>query len=969
MTVTLGISGTMATLTRLEDGSWTLLGEAFASGGTTDAANGNAYALTMGEDGTWSAAFVPVEMEIKGTGLTALTREDQMGYDVNGDTVPASGAGDVTVSGASYHVWKDDGMLMGARFDAAIHGDSDGDGEAFVLVGDFTTAADRPLLAEDDEDTVANELRTTLSIGGATFSVADLLGAGSASASGDSFVAAAVGEIEKARADVAALLGLSEAPDNLATAAPSTGPDTSLLGTNWAKVQTELDKLFGAGEVDLGNKPHQDDILGEIDDILEALSSGTSLAAASAEDGGGVFESLALSEADALAAFDAAASESGIVFGSTGPTRYGAVSVTERENAVSDLDYHWGTMLGTETNDDEKGAVGAFSYSTIDDVQRVWDIIHTGSAYYEGGTTAVSGTGVLYTGDIAVQVRFSSERVSGLVTNLRSAEGDAWTYQYGEVESIVLPTAENLSPNAHWSIASGNNTDQAQVTFERRAGSPQPQSVDATFQGQLLGRGDDSGSHAHGTWSVGEQSESGTATYLAGSFGAERVEDVGPTRPGTDDGSTVETLVTSNYGLDDNKWPNAFSVSDGELTVTMSKGGRTLDTTGTQTIGTAPDTREVLGATAVGKDGFEVAATDPPTVDLKVELTKLLASSGSDVNTNGPNKQVQLVVETLETLRGDLAVLQALDTRIPTSEAAAWEKVQAAFLRIFHHVPPKLADAYDEDDALGLIDQALNAFSSSANLKVALDPDGTGIFNNVTKADGTTAPSHSLIWGRQEVQMKARLSGTDYTRYGGWRVRADRYAARDAWTNYNLGDDSGNDPGLFAYSPLLPTKWQDQDDPGYPGGGSATFMGGTVALQGTVFHEGDVEVLAEWEQAWSGGKLGALTMTISNLADSDGDPVATAGGVAIETITFPGIDITHDEDSDEIVFINTKADIRLASAPLGTSVVINTDANTIKGKFVGQDVEGPLGVIGTWSVHTAAVTGATIHGAFGAERP
>ena len=241
--VTLGTSGDMVTVVMVEDGTYTLGGDPFASGGEVTADNGNVYSLTLAE-GAWSAMFVPMDVEIGGTGLTAMTREDQDGWDVDGARVPKSGTGDITVDGASFHVWHIDGDLFGARFDKAINGDSAADNDAEAgrgLAGDLTQDT-RMILSDNDEDTVANELRTSLTVGGSTFSIADLLGAGSASASGNNFVASARGEIEKIRGDVAALLGLSDT---------STIGLSGLLTARWTAINGEITKVFGASGITL----------------------------------------------------------------------------------------------------------------------------------------------------------------------------------------------------------------------------------------------------------------------------------------------------------------------------------------------------------------------------------------------------------------------------------------------------------------------------------------------------------------------------------------------------------------------------------------------------------------------------------------------------------------------------------------------------------------------------------------------
>ena len=1021
--VTLGTSGDMVTVVMVEDGTYTLGGDPFASGGEVTADNGNVYSLTLAE-GAWSAMFVPMGVEIGGTGLTAMTREDQDGWDVNGARVPKSGTGDITVHGASFHVWHIDGDLFGARFDKAINSDSAGDSDTeagFGLAGDLNKD-NRMTLTDDSEDTVANELRTGLTVGGNTFTMADLLGAGSASASGDNFVASARSAIEKIRGDVAALLGLDTAP---------TGID-GILDSRWGAIQTEVNKVFGAGKVNLGaNAPDDDDMLGEIDDILAALSSGTQFAAATDGDGSGVFKGAALSESAALEAFDANVSESRIVFGSTGETRYGAISQKEREYATSDLTY--------KDADDATaaGLVGAFSYATTNDVVRVWHIQTSGNAYYEGGTTAVSGDGTLYSGEIELEVKFSSKRVSGLVTGLQTAEGDPWQYQFGDVEAIILPTATDLDNNAHWDAS--EDAARAQVTFERRAGSPSPQTVASTFAGQLLGTGDASGDWAHGVWTVGANSASGTSRYLAGSFGASRVADTAPVRPGTDDGSGVETLATSNDWLaSDATRPNSFKVADGKLTVTMNLFERVAKDAATNSLALGsttvtnvleadpadPDGRDGAGGVVNAGLGLVVLDTDtgttglqPPTQELSVSLATLIANAGTEVNTNGPHKQVEIAVEKIETARADLAVLQALDTRITGSEEAAWKKVQTALLGIFHHVPTKVAGAYDADRALGLIDSVLNALSSSTNLKVAIDPDGTGIFNTATDGTGGDSAggpsSYSVIWGRQAVQMKAIADATDYTRFGAWRVQQDAFADGEIWRQSSITGDAGlagNRPGLFAYSPLPTTQWSSSGDPSFPLGGSATFTGKTVAMRGTTFLEGTVEVLAEWATgAWEGATadIGDLTMTISGLMNANGDPLRASSGISddfgagpinasvpegapLESVTFRNITISVDADGN-VGFEGISPGPILAFGPLGTeTVVVNWTRSTstaprapsVRGQFVGQDVDGPLAVLGTywipnWGQHPNASyivelieEGVDpIEGAFGADKP
>ena len=173
---------------------------------------------------------------------------------------------------------------MGARFDAAFDGDTDY----------ATNDLGAPLQSANDPDTPGNELRTHLLLTGtgeadeAAFSIGDLMGSSMASDKGASFVDEAVKAIEKVQADVSALLALDSKPATLDT----------ILENQWSNLERALDNIFGT-DSDAENDPtsavrttapREEDILDEFADILDALSSEDAFVAATADDGGGVFE-------------------------------------------------------------------------------------------------------------------------------------------------------------------------------------------------------------------------------------------------------------------------------------------------------------------------------------------------------------------------------------------------------------------------------------------------------------------------------------------------------------------------------------------------------------------------------------------------------------------------------------------------------------------------------------------------------
>ena len=119
--------------------------------------------------------------------------------------------------------------------------------------------------------------------------------------------------------------------------------------------------------------------------------------------------------------------------------------------------------------------------------------------------------------------------------------------------------------------------------------------------------------------------------------------------------------------------------------------------------------------------------------------------------------------------------------------------------RATHAVPSVPASQTAEFAVLSFEQLAVPQTQLSPYSQDALDRDGRGMFNCVTTNDGKSE-RRVRSGDRQEVQLKTHGGATDYTRRGVWRVRTDRYAARDAWTNFNVGDTHGNEPGSFAYS-------------------------------------------------------------------------------------------------------------------------------------------------------------------------
>ena len=500
-TAALGAEGGSATVTRAEDGSWWLGESTVASGGTTEAENEagdtNTYTLTLA-DGVWTAEYAPQALDIAGTDLQVTRDEDSGGYTVAGSSgamLPADGSGDIAVYGALYHVLMDaEGMFSGTRYDLPM-------AEGTAMKEDAIGSNELPMLSRNDRKTPADETGVTLEVVQAEFAIGELLDSGQATAAGPRLAADTLAELTKVRSQMERLV----AAERAGTFADNQASFRSLLERQWLRAQGHLRAFFGDDDLELEQELNQSRALDAFDRVVDAFSSADSLAAATEEGGSGFIQGFkTLSAANAAKAFDAEEWTGQAALGVIGAVRYGAASYVERADATK------GLSSGRRAQ--------AFAWSTVEPVRRASDVMVQGNAYYTGGTYAADNEGVLYAGDIDVQVRFGAQRVDGLVMNLaRTDTGEGWTHGFGgEVEGITLPTAR-LRRNGRWEERGG----EIRLSYESRAGGAEDLTtgVQGDFSGRLLGRETDVGVQALGAWKI---ADSGGATLLAGGFGATR---------------------------------------------------------------------------------------------------------------------------------------------------------------------------------------------------------------------------------------------------------------------------------------------------------------------------------------------------------------------------------------------------------------------------------------------------------------
>ena len=909
--------GTSVTLVTNEAGGWTLGDRTLSSGDTVEGADNaatgakNEYVLTLA-DGTWTSEYQPATMTIGGTdGLVASPRENGTGYDVGDASLPASGRGEITVDDAMYRVAKDaDGMLAGTRFDADIEGE-------VMKIDTTTTITAAPSLIADNRATDLDEKNTAVKFHTAEFSVGDLLGSGVATVDGPNIVAKARAEMVKIRARVAGLVALRR------EGGLTSNELTTQLGNQWNAADKQIEAVF-AGDRALERTTSETRVLDAFDRVIEALSSEAAFAAATLDGGPDQLQGFATrSAAAAAAAFNRRESKATARLGALGSTRFGA-AVFNQTTRVQD---GFGTAERAQ----------AFAWSTMLATRRSADVRVSGAANYAGRTHAADQAGNLYAGAIAVNVRFTREAVDGRVDGLQRADtGEPFAHGLGgAVTGIVLPTAK-LGPRATWNVTTDDSNRPGRLQYASLAGG-QPDldlSNGSTFMGRLLGRGDQAGAEAIGTWTA----KAGSTT-LAGAFGATRGADTAP--PGT-----ALTGDLASIGKTGNTWARlerkpavlAAIVSDPDATppVTVAaadvrpeiKSPNVLNTGNAKFnfVPQPPDTpaghpngqgdEYVVGnytpdrETVVDEQDWEgakgnwVSSARAEIVKKLAQLRRSIALDGADASASDTmfaNDQRQRLFTEIQTelkkvfgpgraaSTGVAEIYTGVLTRDTTRDPSSGWTAHVDY-------PVNAAGVAQDAAVLAEIEDVIEALESADAFADALADGGlfaatrTGSADLFPAADGGY-PSASAIFGRARGKLLIAADDTDYTRLGAWRHQISEHAADALSTQSYVRGDRGPELGAFAYSPLDPTAaYSDASSRQYPAGGAdgtvkATYAGKTVAAQGDLFYRGDVEASVFWSP--TAVTDSEITVEISDLEETASGELLQVGNRVLDADGAP----------------------------------------------------------------------------------
>ena len=546
-----------------------------------------------------------------------------------------------------------------------------------------------------------------------------------------------------------------------------------------------------------------------------------------------------------------------------------------------------------------EAGLGAFAYSPLEATRRV-ELPNRGGAEYLGGTVAVAPDGSFetYTGIIELLVHLSSSRVSGLIRDLRNEEGDLWRYAFGEVEYITLPSA-SLASDASFSVIAGTGN----VSYGTTLGGRRPRTVNGGFKGQILGTGSQAGEAMIGTWNISENS--GLDILISGAFGAEHQSTSSVVRPVVDDsGEVAQTFIGTR--------PDSEGL--------MQLGGQ--DGAGNEIQFAVASLFANGVADSIGDPLVSLAKGQ---IERQIRLLDLwLSIDGSNTETNRRNVW-RSANETIYT------IVFGSDRRARNPLGASYP-----------------AGTRRDSTARSTLVAAAEALSSVSRFEDAIAAGG--VFEDVADAVTNTADMFAV----REHHVRVEYRHTDYGRFGVWA----KTVATSATRGQSLAATDRLD--VFAYSPLAQSVYSVAD-PTYPAGGTAYYEGRTLAVEESAsprFYDGAIELTVEWGSRPSAGLLSA---SITELRNIDSGALVRYNNAAISEITYSGIRLSGGSGS-ATRFSSGSPSTRIVYADQVRSATRWNGSRSFAGQFVGNTSDGPVGVIGTWSLgpstNLAALNGA-----------
>ena len=418
------------------------------------------------------------------------------------------------------------------------------------------------------------------------------------------------------------------------------------------------------------------------------------------------------------------------------------------------------------------------------------------------------------------------------------------------------------------------------------------------FEGTFLGERSEAGDSVIGTWSIFESTS--RDPLLSAAFGADYDSVPASVRPVFDD--------------------------LGEVSATY--------------VGVRPDSRGNIsvGGTDENGDDLEFAVSDLYSEGVTESIGPTLVS----IAKGRIEQQIRLLDLWLEVSTSDAERNNRRNTVWDSANEILFEIIFGSNFRARNPLgasyPSDSRREPDDKEARDLLAEAVDALSSVSRFENALETDG--VFHEESDAVTDT----DLVFDVRDHEVRVEYRRTDFGRFGVWSRTVGKSAIQGA--EY----DSDNPSGAFAYSPMEQTRYFT-DDPRYPTNGSAYYDGSTVAVDdspgGPRIFEGQISLTVDW--ASEVGRA-SVTSVVQGLRTVDGGDLIRLNDTAVDQIIFSGGLRLSGGAGDGVEFDSSGPTVNIRYLDAVRPDTRWRGSRSHSGKFVGQSVDGPLGVIGTWQL-------------------
>lgn len=221
-----------------------------------------------------------------------------------------------------------------------------------------------------------------------------------------------------------------------------------------------------------------------------------------------------------------------------------------------------------------------------------------------------------------------------------------------------------------------------------------------------------------------------------------------------------------------------------------------------------------------------------------------------------------------------------------------------------------------------------------------------GIFSGAT--DYST-DQIGTIFDERTIDFRLRTARTTYTRFGVWSQRSADTAEGNA-----VGTNSVQN-GSFAFGPrtVIPEASAELTF-------VAEYSGRTLAVEADSgnLYAGSFELRVDWA-----GTAGNVSATITDLRGIDGtSSLFRHNNRDVKSIFLTGMTETNGTISSG----NPVVQVRYTDRSV-TDATFGASGATMAGGFIGNSTEGPIGVLGTWSIPADGTMSKIMRGSFGAD--